>query len=156
MVFPGKGWDFLTLVADQGPYRAKHSSTSLFPRLLLPNNQGDVDAGCGFCAFEKLGPATTISFAPTSGGKASSFLDYEQRAIFRNWLADILPEKRPTLLILHMDPAVRQVCMYSGVDALMEGGDVMLVVQVLRDFSQPDAADRFFSQVGKFTSYIRA
>ena len=37
----------------------------------------------------------------------------------------------------------------------MEGGHVMLVVQVLRDHFQPDAADRIFTQVEKFTSYVR-
>ena len=37
----------------------------------------------------------------------------------------------------------------------MEGGDVMLVAQVLRDYFQPDAADRVFAQVEKFTSYAR-
>ena len=74
----------------------------------------------------------------------------------RDWSADILPEKRPTVLILHMDPAARQVCMWSGADALMEGGDVMLVAQALRDYFQPDAAGRIFTQVEKFTSYVRA
>ena len=54
-----------------------------------------------------------------------------------------------------MDPAARQVCLFSGGDTLMEGGDVMLVVQVLRDYFQPDAVDRIFTQVEKFTSYVR-
>ena len=38
----------------------------------------------------------------------------------------------------------------------MEGGDVMLAVQVLRDYFQPDAVGRIFTQVEKFTSYARA
>ena len=76
--------------------------------------------------------------------------------ISRNGSTDIPPEKRPTLLILHMGPAARQVCMFSGADALMEGADVMLVVQASRDYFQPDAVDRIFSQVEKFKSCVRA
>ena len=37
----------------------------------------------------------------------------------------------------------------------MEGGDVMLVAQVLRGYFQPDAVDRISTQVEKFTSYVR-
>ena len=37
----------------------------------------------------------------------------------------------------------------------MEGGDVMFVSQVLRGYFQPDAVDRVFTQVEKFTSYVR-
>ena len=45
--------------------------------------------------------------------------------------------------------------MFSGADVLMEGCDVMLVVQVLRDYFQPDAVDRIFTQAEKFQSYVR-
>ena len=37
----------------------------------------------------------------------------------------------------------------------MGGGDVMLVVQTLRDYLQPDAADHIIAQVDKFTSCVR-
>ena len=46
--------------------------------------------------------------------------------------------------------------MFPGADAQMEGGDAMLAVQVLRDYFQPDAVGRIFTQVEKFTSYARA
>ena len=75
--------------------------------------------------------------------------------ILRNGSADIPPDKRPALLILHMGPAARQVRLFSGGDTLVVGGDVMLVVQVLRDYFQPPAADQFFSHAGKFMSYVR-
>ena len=45
--------------------------------------------------------------------------------------------------------------MFSGSDVLMEGGDVTLVIQVLRDYFQPDAADHVSTQMGKFHSYAR-
>ena len=38
----------------------------------------------------------------------------------------------------------------------MEGGDVMLVVQVLRDYFQQDAVDRVFTRMEKFATYTRA
>ena len=38
----------------------------------------------------------------------------------------------------------------------MEGGDVMLVGQALRDYFQPDAVDRVFAQMEKFHSFVRA
>ena len=46
--------------------------------------------------------------------------------------------------------------MFPGADVLMEDGGVMLVIQVLRDYFQPDAAHRVFAQMERFHSYIRA
>ena len=37
----------------------------------------------------------------------------------------------------------------------MEGCDVLLVIQTLRGRFQPDAVDRVFAQVERFTSYAR-
>ena len=105
--------------------------------------------------LSKMQTATQISYAPTFGGKASSFLDYEPRVILRNGSTDFPLDKRPTLLISHMDPAARQVCLFSGGDTLMEGGDAMLVVQVLRDYFQPDAVDRVSAQAERYQSYVR-
>ena len=101
-------------------------------------------------------PTSPISYVPTFDGKAPSFLDFEQRVILRNVSTEIPPEMRSTLLILHMGPAARQVCMFSGADTLMEGCDVMLVAQALRDYFQPDAVGRIFSRVEKFASGARA
>ena len=54
-----------------------------------------------------------------------------------------------------MGPTARQVCLFSGGDTPTEGGDALLVIQTLRDYFQPDAADRILTQVEKFTSYVR-
>ena len=55
-----------------------------------------------------------------------------------------------------MDPTGRQVCMYnSGGDTLMAGCDVRMVLQTLRDYFQPNAFDRIFTQMERFTSYAR-
>ena len=90
-------------------------------------------------------------FAPSFDGKASSFLDYEQRVAL--WLrsTDVPAERQSTLLILHMDPAARQVCMLnSEEDALMTGCDVQLVMRALRDYFQPETFDRIFTQMHRF------
>ena len=100
-------------------------------------------------------PATPVPYVPTFGGKASSFSDYEQRVILRNGSTEIPPERRSTLLNLHIGPAARQVYMFSGADVLMEGCDVMLVVHVLRDCFRPDAVDRISTQAARFQSYVR-
>ena len=42
--------------------------------------------------------------------------------------------------------------MFAGADVLIEDGDVMMVIQVLRDYFQPDAVDRVFAQAEKFHS----
>ena len=92
-------------------------------------------------------------FVPSFDGKASSFLDYEQRVTLWVRSTDVPVERQSTLLILHMDPAARQVCMYnSGGDTLMAGCDVQLVMRTLRDYFQPDTFDRIFTQMGRFTS----
>ena len=95
-------------------------------------------------------------FAPSFDGKASSFIDYEQRVAL--WLrsTDVPAERQSTLLILHMDPTARQVCMFnSEEDTLMTGCDVQLVMRVLRDYFQPDTFDRIFTQMDRFMSYVR-
>ena len=69
---------------------------------------------------------------------------------------DIPVERQSTLLILHMDPTARQVCMYNaGGDTLMAGCDVQLVLSTLRDYFQPDTFDRIFTQMDRFMSYVR-
>ena len=100
-------------------------------------------------------PAKQMQYVPSFDGKSSSFLDYGQRVRVWNGSTDIPPEKRSALVILHMDATARRVCLFSGGDTLMEGGDVMRVVQTARGYFQPDAIDRVVTQVGKFTSYVR-
>ena len=98
----------------------------------------------------------TGPFVPSFDGKASSFLDYEQRVTLWARSTDIPVERQSTLLILHMDPTARQVCMYNaGGDTLMAGCDVQLVMSTLRDYFQPDTFDRIFTQMGRFMSYVR-
>ena len=73
-------------------------------------------------------------FVPSFDGKASSFLDYEQRVTLWVRSTDVPTERQSALLILHMGPTARQVCMYnSGGDTLMAGCDVQLVMRTLRD-----------------------
>ena len=98
---------------------------------------------------------TPIQYVPTCGGKASPFLDFEQRVMLRAGSTDIPVDERATRLILHMDAAARQVCLHSGGDALMEGGDVMTALQALRDSLQPDATGRISKQVDKCMTYKR-
>ena len=100
-------------------------------------------------------PAAPISSVPAFGEKASSSSDYEQREISRKGPTEIPPDRQATLLILHMDPTARQICTFSGADVLMAGGDVIMVIQALRDYFRPDAVDRVFTQMEKFHSNAR-
>ena len=65
----------------------------------------------------KMGNSQLSPFVPSFDGKASSFLDYEQRVTLWVRSTDVPVERQSTLLILHMDPTARQVCMYNS------GGD---------------------------------
>ena len=85
-------------------------------------------AGSGFFFLffdlSKMGNSQLSPFVLSFGGKASSFLDYEQRVTLWVRFTDVPVERQSTLLILHMDPTARQVCMYnSGGDTLMAGCD---------------------------------
>ena len=95
------------------------------------------------------------AFVPSFDGKASSFLDYEQRV--QLWLntTEIPEEKRATSLLLHMDTVARQVCLNSGGDVMMNGADAALVLQALRQYFQPDAVDQVFQQIDKFMKFRR-
>ena len=121
-------------------------SLSSFFSLLFTTFNGNVGAGYGFCAFTKMDTANQNGpFVPSFDGKASSFLDYEQRVAL--WLrsTDVPAERQSALLILHMDPTARQVRMFnSEEDALMAGCDAQLVMRALRDYFQPETSDRFF------------
>ena len=80
-----------------------------------------------------------LQHVPTFDSKASSFLDFERRVMFRNGSTDIPFDKRATLCPLHMDAAARQVYLHVGGDALTDGDDVMAAIQALRDYFQPGA-----------------
>ena len=95
-------------------------------------------------------------FASSFDGKASSFIDYEQRVAL--WLrsTDVPVERQPAMLISHMDPTARQVCMFNPEeDTLMTGRGAQLLMRALRDYFQPDTFDRIFTQMGRFMSYVR-
>ena len=103
-----------------------------------------------------MGNPQLSPFVPSFDGKASSFLDYEQRVTLWVRSTDVPVERQSALLILHMDPTARQVCMYNaGGDTLMAGCEVQLVLRTLRDYFQPDTFDRIFTQMGRFMSYVR-
>ena len=108
-----------------------------------------------FSAF-KMESENQTAYVPAIDGKASPFLDCEQRAILWERSTDIPSDRRSTLLILEMGPTARQVCMYnSSGGALMAGREVQMVMRTLRGNFQPDAFGRIFAQMGRFTSYAR-
>ena len=116
---------------------------------------GNVGAGYGLDTFA-MESANQTPYVLTFDGKAPSSSDYEQRVILWERSKDISPDCRSTLLILHMDPTARLVCMYtSGGDALMARCAVQTVMQTLRDSFQPGTFGRIFSQMDRFTSYAR-
>ena len=129
--------------------RAPSFSTFLF-------YDGNVGAGYGFCIFAMESANQNSPYVPTFDGKASSFLDYEPRVILWERSTDVPPDRRSTLLISHMDPTARQVCMCnSGGGALMAGWEVRMVTQALRGYFQPDTFGRIFTQMDRFMSYVR-
>ena len=82
----------------------------LFSGVFSPLLQRERGGGLRVSRFQKkMEPTNQTSYVPTFDGKASSFLDYEQRVILWDGSTEIPPERRSTLLILHMDPAGRQV-----------------------------------------------
>ena len=93
---------------------------------------------------------------PARSGKGSSFLDYEQCASLRNRAAEIHAAKRASLLVLHMDPMARQICLRSGGDSFMEGVDVATLIATLRHNYLPGATDQVYQEVAKFLNYKRA
>ena len=79
---------------------------------------------------------------PAFDGKGASFLDYEQRVILWNRATEIHPDTGASLLVLHMHPVARQVCLHSGGDSFMEGVDVTSILQILKHYYLPDATDQ--------------
>ena len=111
-------------------------------------------AGRGFL-LSAMRKATPIHYVPAFDGKASSYLDFEQRVMLRNGSTDVPMERRAALLILQMDAAARRVCLHTNGDTLMEGDDVLPLLRALRDSFRPHAIDHVFEQVDKFMTYGR-
>ena len=86
----GQGSDSLTLVAAfERLGRLPCSSGFFFEQ------RGTLGRVKGFI-FSNMQRNTHFHHVPTFGGKATSFLDYEQRVNLRDAATDIPPEKRAT------------------------------------------------------------
>ena len=93
---------------------------------------------------------------PAFGGKAASFLNYEQRVTLWSRAAEIHRSKRASLLVLHLGPTARQMRLHSGGGSCMEGVEVSAVIQTLKHYFLPDATDQVFQDVTKFWGRRRA
>ena len=90
---------------------------------------------------------------PAFGGRGSYFLDYEQRVTLWDLTTEIHAPKRASLLVLHMGPTARQICLHSGGDSFMESVEVAAVVQTSKHYLLPDATDQVFQHVAKFLGH---
>ena len=55
-----------------------------------------------------------------------------------------------------MDTTARQVCLNAGGDAFTQEEDVGAILEIPRDYFQPDAVDRVYQQVTKFLQSQRS
>ena len=62
---------------------------------------------------------------------------------------------RAALLVLHMQPAPRQVCPLEGSDILGHGDGVSKISDVLRNYFAPEAVDAIHLQVTRFMRFRR-
>ena len=63
---------------------------------------------------------------------------------------------RASLLILHMQPAPRRVCLAEGSNVLDRGDGAAAILNISRDHFAPEAADAIRRQVMRFTRFCRA
>ena len=84
---------------------------------------------------------------PAFDGRCANFLDYKHQT--HSWLRAARTElsARALLLVLHMQPAPRQVCLAEGGDISDRGGRVTDILNISRSYFAPGAADAIRQQV---------
>ena len=92
---------------------------------------------------------------PTFDGRGASSLDYERQGHL--WIRTTRTEAsaRASVLILHLQPALRQVCLADGSDVLGRSDGVAGIWVLLRNNFAPEAADEIRRQVLRFTRFRR-
>ena len=75
--------------------------------------------------------------APSFDGRGASFSDYEHQV--HVWMRNARTEvsARASILILHMRPAPRQVCLADGSDISGRSDGVNKILEISRDYFAP-------------------
>ena len=82
---------------------------------------------------------TPTSAAPCFGGRGESFASYSPEAEFWARVRNLDPTRRASALVLHMEPAAREVCWATGDERLLYQDGAAKLLQVLRDYFAPGA-----------------
>ena len=94
--------------------------------------------------------------APVFDGKDSSFQDYEQQVRLWTRTTETDPASTASTLASQTNPAPRQVCLLPCGGHLDGRGGVARILEILRSYFAPEAADAIYQQAIRFTQYRRA
>ena len=78
---------------------------------------------------------------PVFDGRATSFWDYEQQVYLCMRATKPGLVARASLVILHMQPAPRQVCLAEGCGLLARRDGATQILDILRNYSAPETAN---------------
>ena len=90
---------------------------------------------------------------PVCVAKGTSFLDIEQQAQLWMRATKMDPAIRAPFLVLHEHSAPRQVCLSEGGNYLGNRDGVARILEILRNYFAPEAADAIRPQVMRFSQY---
>ena len=93
---------------------------------------------------------------PVFGGRGTSFLDFEQEFHLQMRAMGTDPASLACFLVLRMHSAPRQVCLAAGGHFLDNQHGVARILDILRNYFAPDAADAIHQKVVRFTHFRRA
>ena len=90
---------------------------------------------------------------PAFDRRGASFLDCEHQVLL--WMRAARAEEtaRASLLILHTQPAPRQVCLAKGRAILDHNGGVAKIFEILRNYFAPVAVDAIHQRVMQFMRF---
>ena len=93
--------------------------------------------------------------APAFYGRGAHILDYDHQV--RLWMRTTRIEASAgaSVLILHMQPAPRQVCRANGGNILGRSGGATKILQELRNYFAPKAADAIHQHVTRYLRFRR-
>ena len=98
---------------------------------------------------------TDFTHVPSFDGQASSFANYEEKAILWNQIPTLDARKRAANLLSHMADIARKVSMGVSKDFIGNNDGVRQVLRILLERQAPDAIDAICQEVAKFMNFER-
>ena len=97
-------------------------------------------------------PRLTVDVLPTAqvpvcDGKGSPYLHFELQARLWRQVANLDPSERAAALILRMVAVARQVGPPAGGDFVVNDGGAERILNILKDYLAPDAANSIYREV---------